>query len=500
VAAATAAINAHSTSNLNHQNDPIQYDNNIHYVRQSQPIPQQQYHLNISNSSSPKQPQQASASLSCNSNSPKQIQITPTSSLTKQQIQYQQQNAAAAAAASAAAEYFEQQLKMQQHKYMDLEQQFRLNVEQIKELKEKVNSLNEINRKLYEENQQFKERNIEQRQQIEQFHVLFQENQQKHERALIEIKKERDQHDIEIKRRSQENFHIVNSLKDKLDSIKLNETNLSDELNKFKIDLQQEKNKSELLEKKCKLLEKDASLLKDSCNLEKNEYEAKLSDLVQQIEQNKKKYANEKQKSEDAHNKEKNELKTQLGTLEHKLEEMIKEKAQLQCKYGQLVESNRELNTLVQNKEAFNQQKNEEHSSKLDFYMKKCSDLEKQISDSDENHKRDTEEWKKFQADLQTAVRVANDFLNEAEEKMVKMKEDYTKAKESEEQLNTEIEKLKKRLAIYENTKSTKNIGNYYFKLFVFSHYICISFKQKTKNLLQMVYLHPLLSHHWYEI
>ena len=29
-----------------------------------------------------------------------------------------------------------------------------------------------------------------------------------------------------------------------------------------------------------------------------------------------------------------------------------------------------------------------------------------------ENHARDTEEWKKFQADLQTAVRVANDFMN----------------------------------------------------------------------------------------
>ena len=466
VAAATAAINAHSTSNLNiinHQNDQIQYDNNIHYHRQSQPVSQQQqYHLNISNSSSPKQPQQTPTSLSgnTNTNSPKQIQqLTPTSSLTKQQIQFQQQNAAAAAAASAAAEYFEQQLKMQQHKFLELEQQYRSNVEQIKEFKEKVNTLNEINRKLYEENQQFKERNIEQRQQIDQFHILFQENQQKHEKALSDIKKERDQHDNEIKRRSQENFHIINNLKEKLDTIKSNECNLNEELNKLRVDLQQEKAKSDILEKKCKLLEKDANLLKDSCNLEKNEYEAKLSDLVQQLEQNKKKYLNDKLKLEETHAKEKNELKTQLNTLEHKLEEMIKEKAQLQCKYGQLVENNRELNTLVQNKEAFNQQKMEENSSKLDFYMKKCSELEQQISDSEENHKRDTEEWKKFQADLQTAVRVANDFLNEAEEKMVKMKEDYVKTKENEEQLNIEIERLKKRLTIYETTKSNKNNG-----------------------------------------
>lgn len=42
----------------------------------------------------------------------------------------------------------------------------------------------------------------------------------------------------------------------------------------------------------------------------------------------------------------------------------------------------------------------------------KCNELEKENADMQENHARDTEEWKKFQADLQTAVRVANDFMN----------------------------------------------------------------------------------------
>lgn len=48
----------------------------------------------------------------------------------------------------------------------------------------------------------------------------------------------------------------------------------------------------------------------------------------------------------------------------------------------------------------------------IDFYVNKCSDLEKDISTAHETHEKDTEEWKKFQADLQTAVRVANDFMN----------------------------------------------------------------------------------------
>ena len=44
--------------------------------------------------------------------------------------------------------------------------------------------------------------------------------------------------------------------------------------------------------------------------------------------------------------------------------------------------------------------------------MNKCNELEKEIAEAQENHARDAEEWKKFQADLQTAVRVANDFMN----------------------------------------------------------------------------------------
>ena len=50
-----------------------------------------------------------------------------------------------------------------------------------------------MNRKLYDENQQFKERNIEQRQQIEHFHTLFQENKQQNEQTLNQLRKERDE-------------------------------------------------------------------------------------------------------------------------------------------------------------------------------------------------------------------------------------------------------------------------------------------------------------------
>ena len=48
----------------------------------------------------------------------------------------------------------------------------------------------------------------------------------------------------------------------------------------------------------------------------------------------------------------------------------------------------------------------------MDYFENKCHGLEKEMAEAQEIHVRDTEEWKKFQADLQTAVRVANDFMN----------------------------------------------------------------------------------------
>lgn len=49
-----------------------------------------------------------------------------------------------------------------------------------------------------------------------------------------------------------------------------------------------------------------------------------------------------------------------MSELEHKLEEVIKEKAQLTCKYAQLAETNRELNNMIKNNEAFQEKKSQD--------------------------------------------------------------------------------------------------------------------------------------------
>ena len=105
--------------------------------------------------------------------------------------------------------------------------------------------MNEMNRKLYEENQQVKERNVEQRQQLDNFHMLFQENKKENERSMGSMRKELDevyQREADLKRRiqqtlesnKQESYQIASQLKEKLDEAKANEAGLVNDLNRAK--------------------------------------------------------------------------------------------------------------------------------------------------------------------------------------------------------------------------------------------------------------------------
>lgn len=75
--------------------------------------------------------------------------------------------------------------------------------------------------------------------------------------------------------------------------------------------------------------------------------------------------------------------------------------------------------------------------------------MERELTDCRDQHSKEKEEWKKFQADLQTAVRVANDFMNEAEEKYNKIKEEMLNSKNGKSIEKKEI-----------NNKLQENISN----------------------------------------
>jgi len=228
-----------------------------------------------------------------------------------------------------------------------------------------------MNRKLYEENQQYKERNIEQRQQIEHYHVLFQESQQKSEHSLNQVRKERDdalQNETDLKRRmqlaldakQQESLQTVKTWKEKFESLKETEIHLTQELSTSRSLLQNEKSKTELLERKCKALEMDCSLLKENWDSEKSSLDDRINDYDSQMELAKKQFAIEVQKLDEQHAKEKKELVVKLKEMENRVEEILKEKTQIGYNYGQLVESNRDLNSLCQSNESSYEKKQEE--------------------------------------------------------------------------------------------------------------------------------------------
>lgn len=289
-------------------------------------------------------------------------------------------------------------------------------MDQLNELRDTVNSLNEINRKIYDDNKKYQDRHGEQRKQVDQLHAIIIELKQINENNVEKLayyEKELHEKDSKLKSYEDKESYLNESLKMikfKLNDLKDLKFNLENDLNTLK----------------SKYLHDDfIQKLKLHLHVEFKKQQKEIETL--KIDRSKVELKN-------------NELTKQLNDIENKLEEIIQDKEKT-C------ETNRELNNELNKSNA----KINELNDKLEFYYLKCNDLEKEIAEAQENHTRDTDEWKKFQADLQVAVRVANDFMNESEEKMNKMKDDYLKCKEREQILLDEIDKYKKRLMLIES-------------------------------------------------
>lgn len=206
-----------------------------------------------------------------------------------------------------------------------------------------MDNLSELNRKFFEENQQLKERAMSQRDQIDQYHMLFDDNKNEVDQLRDELNQVY-QRESDLKR---QNMQL-------LSQIQCSESSLVAEVAKLKQTIEQEKNRADLFEKKLKMLEKESNDLLEQERSEKSEIEVRLRC------QHDERLKQERLKLEEKFNVERDEFKKQLTDLEHKLEEVIKEKAQLAFKYGQLVETNRDLNSMVKNSQVFNDKKVEE--------------------------------------------------------------------------------------------------------------------------------------------
>lgn len=328
-------------------------------------------------------------------------------------------------------EFYEQQLKVSQQKYQELESQFKNQNEQIKDLKSTIQSVNDMNHKFYDEIQHLKERNMDQRKQIDSFNKLFQDCKQDSERKLGQIRQEFEQslkREMELKKmiqQIQENKNQeISNLKDKLEKAKLVESEQNSEIEKRRNEIQSKTDKIETLEKSIRQIENELSALKDNTLSEKKTLLNDIETLKSNVDTLNKQIEDERSNHADKSKAERAEQKKHIDELESKLEEVIKEKAEITCKYGQILDRNKELNDLMKSNDENNEKALKESRNQLDNFKSKCSTLERELSECRELHSREKEEWKKFQADLQTAVRVANDFMNEAEEKYNRIRDE----------------------------------------------------------------------------
>uniref|UniRef100_A0A4W4H744 Sperm antigen with calponin homology and coiled-coil domains 1-like b n=1 Tax=Electrophorus electricus TaxID=8005 RepID=A0A4W4H744_ELEEL len=71
-------------------------------------------------------------------------------------------------------------------------------------------------------------------------------------------------------------------------------------------------------------------------------------------------------------------------------------------------------------------------------------DMEKEIKTLQRKLREESAEWRQFQADLQTAVVIANDIKSEAQEEIGDLRRRLQEAQEKNEKMNKELDELKK--------------------------------------------------------
>lgn len=128
--------------------------------------------------------------------------------------------------------------------------------------------------------------------------------------------------------------------------------------------------------------------------------------------------------------------RAQVNVLEHQIAQLEAEKAQLveewELKCQKHLEGKRQLRATV----AELQNSLADTEALLGAAHRDLQDLRSQ-------HQLETEEWKKFEADLLTTVRVANDFKTEAQHDVERLHCDNQQLQEKVEALEAQLEKLK---------------------------------------------------------
>ncbi|CAG9821437.1 unnamed protein product [Phaedon cochleariae] len=157
-------------------------------------------------------------------------------------------------------------------------------------------------------------------------------------------------------------------------------------------------------------LKEQVSVLREECKVTRNNAKTTQSDLEYKCEKLQ---------------KEKNALADQLQEFQEALNEL---QVQSQCQ----LEDKRQLSAVLS-----------ETQRNLSEAERRNLNLEHEFEELKKTRDEENEEWEKFQDDLLTSVRVANDFKTEAQQELQRLILENKSCRERERQLKAEIEKLK---------------------------------------------------------
>ena len=269
--------------------------------------------------------------------------------------------------------------------------------------------MNDLNRKLFDENQSYKERSREQRQQLEHYHTLLHENRANSERELADVRAAcADELQRQLGESRVEHERACSTLRQRIDELRSNESRLVGEIGELREALRRETARSLDWEEKCKRAEADKSAREAEWASERESSRREWTATRDQLESRAASLAGRLETSADALRARDTEHEAVVAELRRQLAAHVLARGELEARMGEL----------------------------------------------EREHERDSLEWAKFQSDLQTAVRVANDFMTEAEEKMIKMRDECSVVKEREAGLVHELKRLRDKLLAYESHAS----------------------------------------------
>ncbi|KAK9874469.1 hypothetical protein WA026_002817 [Henosepilachna vigintioctopunctata] len=264
----------------------------------------------------------------------------------------------------------------------------------------------------------------------------------KHEQMSVELQELRDANEVlheELKVLTDRNVTLESTLDAKHAEHKLLDQELAlakDQSSGRQIEINRLKDILENARTKINELEQDRALsdkseldeLLDNARKEKDSLESEVTHLKEQLARSKNEI--EKLKEQVSILQEeckvtRNNAKTIQSDLEYKCEKLVSEKTLL-------------TEQLHNFQDAINELQVQAHESE-----RRIVSLQNELADVKKLRKDENEEWEKFQNDLLTSVRVANDFKTEAQQDLQKMIMENKEHRDKVRQLEDQLDKLK---------------------------------------------------------